>query len=86
MDMVGRLTGELGRTVVAVLHDLNAAFQYADRIIFMKAGRIHTIVDDLDVCSEELIRDVFETTVTRLSHPATGRPAFLPVPGFRSSP
>ncbi|MEN0118164.1 MAG: ABC transporter ATP-binding protein [Agrobacterium cavarae] len=86
MDMIGRLTGELGRTVVAVLHDLNAAFQYADRIIFMKAGRIHTIVDDLDVCSEELIRDVFETTVTRLSHPATGRPAFLPVPGFRSSP
>lgn len=80
MDLIGRLTGEFGRTVVAVLHDLNAAFQYADRIVFMKAGRIHTVVDDLQTCSEDLIRDVFETTVTRLDHPVTGRPAFLAVP------
>ncbi len=80
MDMIGRLTSEFGRTVVAVLHDLNATFQYADRIVFMKAGRIHTVIDDLHLCTEDLIGDVFDTTVTRFDHPVTGRPAFLPIP------
>jgi iron complex transport system ATP-binding protein len=86
MDLIGRLTAEFGRTVVTVLHDLNAALQYADRIVFMKAGRIHTVIDDPGACTEALIFDVFETHVTRLEHPLTGRPAFLPAPrcGARS--
>lgn len=80
MDLVGSLTHEHGRTVVTVLHDLNAALQYADRIVFLKAGRIHTVVEDLDACTESLIGDVFEAGVTRLTHPVTGKPAFLAVP------
>lgn len=80
MDLIGSLAQDHGRTVVAVLHDLNAAFQYADRIVFLKAGRIHTVVEHLETCTENLIRDVFETAVTRLIHPATGKPVFLTLP------
>ncbi|WP_439627077.1 ABC transporter ATP-binding protein [Shinella sp.] len=84
MDLIGSLTHDHGRTVVTVLHDLNAALQYADRIVFLKAGRIHTVVEDLDTCTESLIRDVFETAVTRLTHPVTGKPAFLAVPSGKA--
>ena len=84
MDLIGSLTHEHGRTVVTVLHDLNAALQYADRIVFLKAGRIHTVAEDLDTCTESLIGEVFEAAVTRLIHPVTGKPAFLSVPSGRA--
>jgi len=85
MDLIGSLTHDHGRTVVAVLHDLNAALQYADRIVFLKAGRIHTVVEDLEACTEALIGDVFETAVTRLTHPVTGKPAFLTIPSGKAA-
>ncbi|ATN37388.1 ABC transporter (plasmid) [Rhizobium sp. ACO-34A] len=78
MELIASLSRDHGRTVVLVLHDLNAALQYGDRLIFLKAGRVHRVVEDVLSCSAELIGEVFETRVTRVLHPETGRPAFLP--------
>ena len=38
LDLVTRLNRERGRTVVMVLHDLNLAARYSDRIVVMKDG------------------------------------------------
>ena len=38
LDLVGRLHAERGRTVVMVLHDLNLAARYAERLVAMKDG------------------------------------------------
>ena len=40
LELVRRLHREAGRTVVMVLHDLNLAARYADRLIAMRDGRI----------------------------------------------
>ncbi|MDQ0063605.1 iron ABC transporter ATP-binding protein [Paenibacillus harenae] len=40
MKVLRRLTDELGRTVVLVLHDINFASCYSDAIVAMKEGRI----------------------------------------------
>jgi iron complex transport system ATP-binding protein len=40
LDTVKRLSIEQGLTVIAVLHDLNFASMYSDRIILMDDGRI----------------------------------------------
>ena len=40
LDLVRRLHTEAGRTVVMVLHDLNLAARYADRLVAMRDGRI----------------------------------------------
>jgi iron complex transport system ATP-binding protein len=77
MDLIDSLCRDHGRTIVVVLHDLNAALQHADRLVFLKDGRIHTVLDEIGECSAGLIADVFETTVVRVDHPDTGRPAFL---------
>ena len=41
LDTVKRLSIEQGLTVIAVLHDLNFASMYSDRIILMDDGRIY---------------------------------------------
>lgn len=78
MELISRLPRDYGRTVIAVLHDLNFAMQYADRLVFLKSGRIHRLVEDPEDCTAELVREVFETSVARLHHPETGKPVFLP--------
>lgn len=78
LDLLRHLTREHGRTIVAVLHDLNFALQYADRLIFLKDGAIAGIAEHPGECSAALIRDVFNTEVVRLAHPETGLPLFLP--------
>ncbi|WP_268595839.1 ATP-binding cassette domain-containing protein, partial [Escherichia coli] len=40
MGTLRRAADELGKTVVLVLHDINFASAYADRIVAMKAGRV----------------------------------------------
>ncbi|HEY0124765.1 MAG TPA: ABC transporter ATP-binding protein [Rhizobium sp.] len=78
LDLLRHLTREHGRTIVAVLHDLNFALQYADRLIFLKNGAIAGIAEHPGECSAALIHDVFNTEVVRLAHPETGLPLFLP--------
>ncbi len=50
---------ERGAGVIAVLHDLNLAARYADRIIFLKEGRVWCDGLPDEVLSPEIIRDVF---------------------------
>ncbi|MBI3224264.1 MAG: ABC transporter ATP-binding protein [Mycolicibacterium cosmeticum] len=45
LDLFVELNATQGRTVVAVLHDLNHACRFADRIIAMKAGAIEKRAD-----------------------------------------
>lgn len=77
MDLIASLSRDHGRAVVAVLHDLNSALQYADRIAFLKNGRIHRILESANDCTAELISEIFETQLVRVEHPISGRPAFL---------
>lgn len=78
MELLARLVRDHGRTVVAVLHDLNFALQYADRIAFLKSGRLHRMIERPGDCDAALIRDVFGTEVMALRHPQTGLPVFVP--------
>jgi iron complex transport system ATP-binding protein len=59
LDLVDRLNAERGRTVVMVLHDLNLAARYADRLVAMRDGRIVAQGPPRDVLTEDLLREVF---------------------------
>src|SRR6478736_5582525 len=58
MDLCARLHEE-GRTLVAVLHDLNQAARYATHLIAMKAGRVVAEGPPSQVVTEPLVREVF---------------------------
>lgn len=56
-----------GKTVVAVLHDLNQAFRYGDHVAVMKAGKLEAAGTPDAVADPELLRNVFsiDCRVTR---------------------
>jgi len=81
MAWLSRLVREEKRIVLAALHDLNLAAQYADRIVVLCAGRIAAMGTPDEALTEEIIAQVYGVNVLARRHPLTGRPYFLTVPG-----
>ncbi|MGH3778890.1 MAG: ABC transporter ATP-binding protein [Pseudonocardiaceae bacterium] len=79
LDLVERLHTEAGRTVVMVLHDLNMAARYAQRLIAMRAGQIIAQGAPSEVLTEPLLREVFELDAQVLTDPVAGTPLVVPV-------
>jgi iron complex transport system ATP-binding protein len=69
-----------GRTVVAVLHELNQAARYADHVIAMKSGRIVASGPPAEVITTALITDVFSLDCTVVPCPVTATPLVIPNP------
>ncbi|WP_153394912.1 iron ABC transporter ATP-binding protein [Ornithinicoccus halotolerans] len=63
MQLVRRAAEELGRTVVVVLHDINMASCYADRIVGMREGRVTVQGTPAEVMREEVLSDLFGLTI-----------------------
>lgn len=59
MRLFRRMGDQPGKTVVIVLHDLNVAATYADRIVVMHEGRVVRDGSPTDVINPELLSDVF---------------------------
>ncbi|MFG3056177.1 ABC transporter ATP-binding protein [Kitasatospora sp. NPDC048239] len=78
LDLVRRLNVERGRTVVAVLHDLNQAARYADHLIAMRDGRIVAQGAPGEVVTAELVREVFGLESVVVPDPVTGTPLVVP--------
>ncbi|MEZ7006036.1 ABC transporter ATP-binding protein [Streptomyces sp. AD55] len=80
LDLVRQLNRERGRTVVAVLHDLNQAARYADHLIAMRAGRIVAQGAPGDIVTAELVQEVFGLASVIVPDPVTGGPMVVPGP------
>ena len=78
LDLLWRLNREEGRTVVLVLHDLNEAARYADRIVALSDGRVRADGAPADVLTAGLLEDVFGLPCRVLEDPETGTPLVLP--------
>jgi len=66
-----------GATVVAVLHDLNLAAAYADKVVLLENGRVAADGTPWDVLRQELIETVYRQDVRILEHPVRGCPVVL---------
>ncbi|WP_329497197.1 ABC transporter ATP-binding protein [Kitasatospora herbaricolor] len=78
LDLVRRLNVEKGRTVVAVLHDLNQAARYADHLVAMRGGRIVAQGPPTEIVTAELVREVFGLDSVVVPDPVTGTPLVVP--------
>ena len=59
MRLFRRMGDQPGKTVIVVLHDLNVAAAYADRIVVMQAGRVVSDGRPTEVITRTLLSDVF---------------------------
>lgn len=68
-----------GRTLVAVLHDINQAARYATHLIAMRDGAIVAQGPPVEVITPERIESVFGVRTRVLSDPETGAPMIVPL-------
>jgi len=60
--------------LIAVMHDINLAIQYADKLFFLKEGELIAHGKPKDILTEELIKDVFNVPVIIINNPVTNAP------------
>ncbi|GAA2181345.1 ABC transporter ATP-binding protein [Leucobacter tardus] len=70
-----------GRTVVAVLHDLNQAARYASHVIAMRDGSIIAEGPPSEVVTSDRVREVFGLDNVVIPDPVTGGPLVVPLGG-----
>ena len=78
MALLSRIVREDRRTMVLVLHELNLAAAFADRVVMMRDGQIVAQGTGAEVIRPEELRDVFDLRSDVIADPLTGRPVCLP--------
>jgi iron complex transport system ATP-binding protein len=68
-----------GRTLVAVLHDLNHACRYATHLVAMRDGAIVAQGDPAETVSAELVEEVFGLPCRVIDDPESGTPLVVPL-------
>lgn len=69
MQHLKRAATQLRRTIVIVLHDINFAAAYADRICAMKDGKVVEFGTAEEIMREDVLTRVFNTEITILDGP-----------------
>ncbi|GAA0480255.1 ABC transporter [Actinoplanes capillaceus] len=78
LRLLGTLNRESGKTIVAVLHDLNLASRFCDHIIAMADGRIVAEGAPAEVITAELVAKVFGLACVIVTDPVAGTPIVVP--------
>jgi len=79
-DVARQLCRQQGVGVLSVLHDLNLAAAYCDRVVLLAAGRIVRAGPPVDVLEPATLERAFGTRVWVGRHALTHAPVVLPVP------
>jgi ABC-type enterochelin transport system, ATPase component len=69
MKHLKHAANEFGRTVVVVLHDINFAAKYSDRICAMKDGQIAAFGTVDEIMDAKVLTDIFETEIEIIEGP-----------------
>ncbi|TWT02281.1 ABC transporter ATP-binding protein [Planomicrobium sp. CPCC 101079] len=63
MKILRRLVDDLGKTVVIVLHDINFASVYSDRIVAMKNGRVIKDGTTAEIIQSEALKEIYDMDI-----------------------
>ena len=74
-----RASADTGMTVLLITHGLDAAAQFADRMLLLSRGRAAAEGTPREVMNEETLSEVYEWPLTVNQDPSTGTPRVTPV-------
>ena len=77
LDLIKKLNKELGLTVIMVLHDLNLASEYCERLVLINEGRVYRSGRPEEVLNYQVIEEVYKTVVVVEKNPISSRPYIL---------
>lgn len=69
MEHLRYAANAFGRTILAVLHDINFAAKYCDRICAMKEGKIAAFGTVDEIMKSDVLTDIFDTTIDVINGP-----------------
>ena len=76
LDLLSQLSQE-GKTILCVLHDLNAILRHCTDCIIIKDGSIFTSGKVEEIITEKTIKDVYDIDVQMIKNPTTGKKVIL---------
>lgn len=78
LNLIRQLVDESGLAVLMVIHDLNLAGLYADRVALIEEGRIRAAGRPEEVLTQKHLSALFQVPVNVIPHPDYGTPLILP--------
>jgi iron complex transport system ATP-binding protein len=69
MEHLKQAAGEFSRTILTVMHDINFAAKYSDRICAMKDGGIAAFGTVEEIMDSSVLTDIFETQIEIIDGP-----------------
>ncbi|KHT63624.1 hemin ABC transporter ATP-binding protein [Photobacterium gaetbulicola] len=76
--IVAKQMAAAGAAVIIVIHDLNLAAQYADRLVIINHGKIQADGTPEQALTADTIQSVYGWPVSIIRHPVAGYPVVLP--------
>ncbi|MDQ0256352.1 iron complex transport system ATP-binding protein [Evansella vedderi] len=82
IDLLKKWQQTKGLTIFAILHDLNVASLYADRVGLLHHGKFLEVGDINTLRKEDQLEKVYEVQVKTQSHPTIPKPQLLMTPNY----
>ncbi|MDR2707861.1 MAG: ABC transporter ATP-binding protein [Nitrososphaerota archaeon] len=85
LDLIKKLCQENSLSVIAVIHDLNMASRYCDKLLLLKAGIVSAIGTVEQVITTDNIQNVFGINSIVRKNPLTNSPYIIPLSPKKTS-
>lgn len=69
LELLKKLQIEQQLTIITVLHDINLATRYSDRLALLKQGKLYTVGEPDKVLKFNILREVFDIEVAIINTP-----------------
>lgn len=79
MELIRGINEKLKMTIVMVLHDLNQASEYSDRLVIMKKGEVKGEGTPDTLIHQDLLRDIYHIECDIDKNPRTSKPRIHPI-------
>lgn len=79
LNLLQRLNREQQLTILLIIHDLNLASEYSDRLVLLHQGKTHAIGTPEEILTFENLETVYHSVVLTHPNPLTGKPFIIPV-------
>lgn len=77
LEILLKLKEDHGKTIVMVLHDMNQASRYGDRIIALKSGEVIKVGESHEVITKEVLKELFGVNAAIMVDEKTNKPMCL---------
>ncbi|MCL2800029.1 MAG: ABC transporter ATP-binding protein [Endomicrobia bacterium] len=78
LKLLKTLNRDFKKTIIATMHDLNAAGEFCDNLILLNLGQIKSCGLPEDVLNYKDIEEVYKTTVIVKTNPISNKPYVIP--------